>query len=399
MIRANATVSTYSLFTVVCSLSLALLLIALPLGAPSQALQVQGLYSYQVAVANESEAERLRAFSEAFAAVIVKVTGTERALEEPSVARARSNAQSFVEAISYASETVPIPPPAAADATDASPGAAPATGAASVATPPIATTREQRYVNVTFASALINELLTTAGVPIWDSNRPSVLVWMVIQEVNGDRRLLTTDGDPAVVNLIRQFGTERGLPVIFPVLDFEDRRSLPVESLWSLDAAAITAASERYGADSTLAGRMLITASGELVGLWQFIFQNQVSVFDGFDSDLQAYLHNPLERITNQLASYFAVVPVVTDQNFVRLRVDGVDDLRAYSGLLNYVRNLGLVRSVATAQLDGTRLELEVGLQGDAQQLLELIALDRDLAPIASSRGNADAILHYRWTR
>lgn len=380
---------------------LILLMLALAPWQPLTALQVTGLYSHRIAVSNESETERTRAFKEALAAVIVKVTGTERWLLDPIVERALNNAQSFVEAISYSSETVALPAPVEPVAepepvTDdplvAEPVAAPAAL-------PVATTREQRYVNVTFASSLINELLTDASVPIWDSNRPSVLVWMVMQEGTGERRLLTAEGDPEIVELIKRFGIERGVPVIFPVLDFEDRRSLPVESLWGLDEVAISAASQRYGADTILSGRLLFTAGGELVGLWQFIFQNQATVFDGFESDLQAYLYSPLDRITNQLANYFAIIPAATDQNYVRLRVEGINDLRAYSSLLTYVRTLGLVRSVATAQLDGTQLELELGLQGDAQQLLELIALDRDLLPIASSQGNSAVILHYRWTR
>lgn len=357
---------------------------------PVKALQVTGLYSYRVAVLNESEAERARAFREALGAVILKVTGSPNWLEDPAIVRALNQAQSLVEAVSYSSEMIPAP---------VTTGAAPATVVAPVApvVPPAFV--EQRYVNVTFASALINDLLISASVPIWDSNRPSVLVWMVLQEVNGDRRLLTADGDPEIVELIKRFGTERGVPLIFPVLDFEDRRSLPVESLWNLDEAAIVAASARYGADTVLSGRLLFAASGEYVGLWQFIFQNQASVFDGFESDLQAYLYKPLERITAQLSNYFAIVPVATDQTYVRLRVEGIDDLRAYSALLNYVRNLGLVRSVAMASLDGARMDLELGLQGDAQQLLELIALDRDLLPITSSQERDAPLLHYRWTR
>lgn len=370
-----------------------LLLVPVLVSHPGYALQVAGLYTYRIAVANESEPERLRAFREALAAVVVKVTGSARWLENPSIAQALGNAQSFVEAISYSSETVVVP----AAAPVPPPGTATAPPAAGIGL--TSTTREQRYVNVTFAASLVNDLLINAGVPIWDSNRPSVLVWMVLQDVTGERRLLTADGDPEIVALFRQFGTERGVPVIFPVLDFEDRRNLPVESLWNLDEAVIVAASARYGADSILSGRLLFTASGEYVGLWQFIFQGEATVFDGFEESLQAYLYNPLERVTTQLADYFAIVPVSTNQNFVRLRVDGIDDLQAYSALLNYVRNLSLVRSVAMAHLDGERLELELGLQGDAQQLLELIALDRDLRPIASSRNSDASLLHYRWTR
>lgn len=385
------------------------LVLTLPL--PGQALQVTGLYSFRIAVANESQAERSRAFRDALAAVVIKVTGSPRWLENPAVTRALANAQNLVEAFTYSTELIPAPAPvtttpaAAASspitAPATSPTGQPATPAIQPATVPATApaTREQRYVNVTFAASLINEMLISANVPIWDSNRPSVLVWMVLQEANGERRLLTADGDPEVMNLIKRFGTERGLPVIFPVLDFEDRRSLPVESLWNLEEDVIVAASTRYQADTILSGRLLFAANGELVGLWQFIFQNQATIFDGLESDLQAYLHQPLDRITTQLADYFAVVPVNTNQTYVRLRVEGIDDLSAYTSLLTYVNTLGLVRSVVTASLDGPLLELELGLQGDPQQLLELIALDRDLRPIANAQGPDASVLHYRWTR
>ena len=84
----------------VCSLGLALLFAS----ATIQALTVTGLYSEQVAVANESDAERSRAFKEALQAVILRVTGEPRWLDHPTITAAVENAQSYVEAIGYFSE-------------------------------------------------------------------------------------------------------------------------------------------------------------------------------------------------------------------------------------------------------------------------------------------------------
>ena len=117
--------------------------------------------------------------------------------------------------------------------------------------------------------------------------------------------LLNRGQQPGNTQAMRDFAGARGLPIIFPVLDFEDRRSLSENIVWNLDEQAIAAASERYGADSILAGRLHFTASGELVGLWQFLFQEEAEVFDGFDTDLQSYLYDPLNRITTRLAGYF----------------------------------------------------------------------------------------------
>ena len=348
------------------------------------ALHVTGLYDHLIAVNNESDAERNRAIRDAFEAVVLKVTGEHRWLEHPSIEQALENAQSYVGGISYSSEMVPLI----------------VTPNTSTSMPPsLAPKVERRFIEVNFAASLIDQLLASANIPVWTSNRPSVLVWMALQNAEGERKMLTAEENQQIVSYIQNFAEQRAIPIIFPVLDFEDRRNLSVDAVWGLDDSAIIEASERYGADSILTGRLYFTASGELVGLWQFIFQGETQIFDGFDEDLNAYLHAPLDRITSQLASYFSLVPEATTQQIVRLQVEGVRDLSAYSALLSYVSGLGLVDSVVTAALDGERLELELGLVGDSGQLFELIALDRDLLPIQSSQAGSRGVLHYRWTR
>ena len=366
-----------------------LLLLTLPLISwqSSVALQVRGLYSQQIPVTNDGEAERDRAFSEALAAVVVKVSGDPRWLESPAIERAIAQAQNYVDATTYISELIQLPledNTASADTDEEQ-----------------FYTAEQRIISVNFAAALIDELLADAGIPVWDGNRPSVLVWMVLQSSAGDREFLTAGSNPEIVKVMQDFAAARGLPIIFPVLDFEDRRTLSENIVWNLDEAAISSASERYGADSILAGRLHFTASGELVGLWQFQFQDEADVFDGFDSELKSYLYDPLNRITTQLAGYFAIIPELIGGETIRLRVDGIKNLNAYSALLNYVENLGLVSTVTTAEVDGERIELQLSLVGDTRQLYEQIALDRDLLPINNTVQDSSlaTLLHYRWTR
>lgn len=366
-----------------------LLLLTLPLISwqSSVALQVRGLYSQQIPVTNDGEAERDRAFSEALAAVVVKVSGDPRWLESPAIERAIAQAQNYVDATTYISELIQLPledNTASADTDEEQ-----------------FYTAEQRIISVNFAAALIDELLADAGIPVWDGNRPSVLVWMVLQNSAGDREFLTAGSNPEIVKVMQDFAAARGLPIIFPVLDFEDRRTLSENIVWNLDEAAISSASERYGADSILAGRLHFTASGELVGLWQFQFQDEADVFDGFDSELKSYLYDPLNRITTQLAGYFAIIPELIGGETIRLRVDGIKNLNAYSALLNYVENLSLVSTVTTAEVDGERIELQLSLVGDTRQLYEQIALDRDLLPINNTVQDSSlaTLLHYRWTR
>ncbi len=377
------------------SIALSLLLGLSVITGLSQALPVSGLYNHEVAVGNESDSERDRAFSEALSAVIVKVTGARHWLEEPVIATALRNAQNYVEGFDYRTEIVVADLEEVSD-DQAQPQTEPQTQPQTQVT---VSTVEQNFINVIFASDLVDDLLASANVPVWDSNRPSVLVWMVLQNDQGERALLTEDISAEVLSTMRQFAEERGLPIIFPVLDFEDRRNLDADTVWTLDEEAISLASVRYGADSILAGRLHFTTSGELVGLWQFIFQDEVEIFDGLDTELTSYLFQPLDRITSQLANHFAIVRTDIGKQRVRVRVEGIKNLTAYTALLSYVQNLGLVVRVSTALLDGESLELELSLSGDSEQLNELIALDRDLLPLSSSLAASQSVLHYRWTR
>ena len=366
----------------------------------SSSLQVPGLYEHRVVVANESDAERNRAFREALEAVLLKVTGDRRWLSAPVIQQAISNAQSYVEAISYSSEAAEV----STEAVDPEQGEQmigdqQENDVASLNDSQTREIREIRYINVNFAQSLLDDLLAGADIPVWDSNRPSVLVWMALQNNEGERSMATADSNPEIISFMQKFAAERGLPIIFPVLDFEDRRALTEDAVWALEEDVIRRASERYGADSVLSGRLHFTVSGELVGLWQFIFQGQAEVFDGFDEELKSYLDEPLDRITNQLASHFALIPEATNQQIVRIQVEGIRDLSAYSALLNYISSLGLVESAITTAFEGQLLELQLGLLGNNQQLFELIALDRDLLPVTNSQLLKESALTYRWTR
>ncbi len=352
-----------------CSPLTSTLLGFLLLAPLAHGLPVSGLYEQRVAVENESLAERNRAYQVAFRRMILKVTGNERWLESARIRAAAGNAGDFVQAFAYTTEET----------------------AGRVA--------GQRHLEVQFSAPLINQLLAAENIPVWGGNRPSVLIWMALQDAAGQRSLLNSETGAEIIDYMRRFGEERGLPIIFPLLDLQDRRNLSVDAIWAQDELAIQAASSRYDPDSILAGRLLFTATGELVGLWQFQFEDETQTFDGFDSELESYLEQPLTRITSQLAGHFALVPGGRSEQSVRLRVDGVRDFSDYSALLEYVRGIGLVRAADIVSVDGERLELRLDLQGGADQLFDLIALDRDLLPTDSGESVDSPLLHYRWMR
>ncbi len=357
--------SVINIFAVFTALALALLSVP-----DADALVVDGLYVQEIAVTDQGDAERLRAYQEGLTEVIIKVTGEERWLQSGDVSRALRDAQSYVQEVTYRTSSA---------------GSAP-----------------QTFIRVIFDRALVDRMLTTAGIPVWDRNRPSVLLWLTVQGADGQRELLGSDSEHPVLALISEFSRKRGVPILLPLMDVEDRRNLPVDVAWSLNEQAIRNASARYGADSVLSGRVLQSPAGDLVGLWQFLFRERVETFDSVERDLAIYTNSALNRVTAHLATHFALARQASTQSDERvtLRVEGVDDVTAYVDLLAYLQTLSVVQSVAASLLDGTSLELDVQLSGSTYLFTEFLSLGRDLVPDQLPASDTSAsVLHYRWVR
>ncbi len=345
-----------------------LLMLLLALSSTGQALPIEGLYSQEIVVENQSEAARERAYREAFEQVIVKVTGERRWLEHPRIREARQRAASYVAEVSY--RTVGL----------------------------------EGRIDVRFDQGLIGDLLNQAEIPVWDSNRASVLLWITVQGDDGRRNMLGSSSDHVLLDQAREFATERGVPVLIPLLDLTDRRMVSVNQGWQLDTAALRQVGERYGADSVLAGRLLITPANEVVGLWQFIFRDQTHVFDHVDVSPDTYMDFPLDQVTGRLAEHFGLVPSDFEQeDQVTLRIDGVASLASHMALMRYLESLTMVSAANVSALRGDSIELRLQLAGTRQHLAEFISLGRDLVPVTSGTGDVATatsdLLHYRWTR
>lgn len=346
-----------------------ILLLLLSLGASPHALAliVDGLYDQEIVVQGQGDAERIRAYREGMTAVVLKITGEERWLRNSNVERAIRDAQSYVQEVSYRTSSGPL--------------------------------EQRNFISVRFDRALVDRMLNDAGIPVWDQNRPAVMLWLSVQSADGRRELLSADSDHPLLDIVREFSRLRGIPLLFPLLDLEDRRNLPTDVAWSLDEQAIRQASARYGADAILSGRVLESPSGELVGLWQFLFRDNVESFDSFERDLKVYAESALERITAQIASHFGLIKLAQSVQ-VTLRVEAVDSAKDYVDLLQYIQDLAVVESASASLLDGSGIELDISLIGNPFLFTEFITLGRDLQEQESfATQERENVFYYRWVR
>jgi hypothetical protein len=97
-------------------------------------------------------------------------------------------------------------------------------------------------------------------------------------------------------------------------------------------------------------------------------------------------LADGIHLAADTLAARYAP-PSSREASSLVLRVKGMDDVRHYLGVLDYLDALSLVRSVAVEALEGDVLRLRVVVQGDRDLLGRVAALEGKLQPLA---GGAD---------
>jgi hypothetical protein len=103
----------------------------------------------------------------------------------------------------------------------------------------------------------------------------------------------------------------------------------------------------------------------------------------------------------NELSGYYAVLLSGTDSGIkVNLTVEGIHDAEDYAGLLNYVGRLTNVNAFQIASVDNESIELILSTGGQLRQLVETIALNRNLLPVSELvRENNQVYMSYQWNQ
>lgn len=354
-----------------CRLLLVLLALA---WAPSFAAEVTGLYEGSVNVASRAdERERARAFSTAMREMLVRLTGRVDVLEMPELRRALNAPQSYVETWVY--QSVPA----------AEPGQP-----------------EQLVIRISFFRAEVQRLLDSARVPVWPASRPDTLLWVVIQDTEGQRYFAdrNTGSGIEILDQLHSAAKQRGMPLLDPLLDFDDRRALRPEQLWEFDSAAILGASSRYKYESVLAMRVLLTPSGSVLGKAVHLFRQRAIETEALDSTLEEFLQASIAMTTEELAANYAVLLTgdSTSATRINLTVEGIEGLNDYAGLLRYVEGLTVVQDVQVMRVEASTVQLQLSTSGQVRQLLDSMAIDRKLISLAQPTQAGQVFnLRYRW--
>ncbi len=344
----------------------------------SNAAEITGLYDASIPIASrDNERERQQAYGVALQEVLLKLTGRQDTLENPEIKRSIGNAQPYVESWTY--RTAPVAP----------------------ATDPATTSGEQLLLQVGFFPSEIQSLLNTARIPIWPQNRPDTLLWIVVEQELGARTMFGTsvENSPEIMQAIEEAAAKRGLPLLLPLLDFTDQRTLSIEQLRSFDQVAIRQASLRYGNESILAMRIFQSVSGETISKAQYLFRDQVVELNFIEDSLQPAIEGSINLVAEQLAGNYAVLLSGSEGSTeVLMTVEGIKGPKDYSELMQYANNMTTVDKVDIVSVANGAVQLRLFTSGQLRQLIEAIALDRRMSPVVeATRTGEQVAMHYEW--
>lgn len=350
------------------------LLLLLALHAVVAAAQVPDIFSGEVPVADESPATRTLALQQILRQVMVRVAGQRSILAGEAANEVLQDAGALVQQFRYRN----------------APG--PAGGEEAI---------PQRYLQARFDPSALRRAMLAKRLPVWLGERPRVLLWVATEE-NGVRRLLSVGDERPLRERLLQRAQERGMPLQLPLLDLEDRAAITAADVWSGFAGAIQRASQRYPHEVVLTVGVTRSGAGRWLLAWRLWRDGQYRELSSAGDALADALASGLDLVQDRLAQQSgAVLPDHSDMT--RIRVEGVSTLQAYGHLMEALRLLPQVSTIAVLEADSDRLLLGVDMEGGEAALRRALIRDTSLVALPAAAkdvtqaGQSAVALHYQF--
>lgn len=356
--------------------SLTLLVLLLVVAQKLDAVTLENLYQAEVLSESQSDAQRRIDASEGLSQVLMRVSGRSDILKNPVIVAALKTPEQYYSEFSYArveavnDEAVALPQPGL---------------------DPLPAETPRQVMRIRFAPSLIAKILREADLPVWGSNRPSVLSWMAIDDESG-RQVLGEANPSLFAKTLNQAARARGVPLLLPLWDLEDSRGVSSSEIWGRFLGRIEAASKRYSPDKILVFRAESEFSNQWRGDWSLGEGGQWrsgTVYGESQAQLATALVGVLASV---LSEQYAVTSTRSE---VRLTVEGITEIQDYAEVSRYLEGLTQVMSVQPVRILTDMVEFKLRSEGEVQQIIDVIALDRKLTLLRLDESSST--LWYRW--
>lgn len=321
------------------------------------AVEISGINRAEVLVQTQSASERRAAMQDALAEVIIRISGMQSVLMEPGVATILLTPERFLQQYRYEdSEEMLLDEEGE----------------------PLDT---RKLIFDFDENALLGEL-QREGLPVWGTNRPSVLVWWVERKL-GQREILTVASESELPKLLAKEKIRRGVPFAYPLMDPQDSANVEISDIWGFFSSNVSAASERYNSQIQLLGKSYEITPGHWSLSWMLVLQGQEYWNEANGRDLPELMSIVVDDVADKLAQQFAVVMSGESEADLRIEVVGVEQLEDYAQLIAYLDGLVSVRQAIPVAAEYNRLSFTIMLNGELAQFEQALSLDKHLVQIS----------------
>jgi hypothetical protein len=310
-----------------------------------------GLFESEVVVSSQSPAERGSALHSALSEVLVRVAGRNNVLATEPARALLADPGKLVQQYRYFTRQDTQPP--------------------------------VLVLWVRFDEASIRQGLQQQGVSYWGQERPDTLVWLAVED-RGRRYVAAADDDTDVHRQIALAARQRGVPVVFPLMDLEDQSRARFTDIWGGFFDNVLLASERYRPQAVLIGRLNRSASGGWSARWNLQVDGEPRAWTDSRSDLAQLSQQGIDTAADILAARFAVAGGGNGGNSsVIIEVSGVDSLADYARINAYLDTLTSVAGLQLTRVSGSTLQYALRLNGSLQDLTRTVSIGSVLEPAA----------------
>ena len=338
--------------------------------------EVQALGQVSVPVADRETGSRNQAIEQGLEQVLVRLSGQPAPRSLPGASELFGAPARWVQQFGYEQvEPVLVEP---------------VTG-----TPPANPARPGIRLAMQFDVSAVISAMEKAGLPVWATHRPPVLVWLVIQRPGVGEILSRDHADPARPALMDQ-ARLRGLPLVLPAMNDRDQGVISPADIRGRFDHVIDQASAPYGTRFRLVAVMYTGSTARL--RWRLL-DGASEVADGeLEGGDEAFL---VAQLADQVTQYFVSRYTVTAGAGVerRLTVRGVASLQDWHTLERYLSGLAGMKQARMAAVSADQVQFALVFGGGDEQLMRLLEVNRHLdlceppalapAPVAAVAGSA----------
>lgn len=102
----------------------------------------------------------------------------------------------------------------------------------------------------------LTQILRRESLPVWGNRRPDSIIWLAVEDEQGQRYIVEEAASNAVSDAVRHTAEARGIRVSLPLMDLTDNQAISVYDIWGRFAKTLVTASSRYGVDYVVAARL-----------------------------------------------------------------------------------------------------------------------------------------------